>query len=61
MARRKKHSPEEIVVKLRQVEVSAGQGTPVADAIRSIGCGSASKKNPPISLRSKVLARRSAC
>jgi putative transposase len=37
MARRRKHSPEEIVAKLRQVEVSAGQGTPVADAIRSVG------------------------
>ena len=37
MARRKKHSPEEIVAKLRQVEVSVGQGTPVADAVRSIG------------------------
>ena len=37
MSRRKKHSPEEIVTKLRQVEVSMGQGTPVADAVRSIG------------------------
>jgi putative transposase len=37
MARRKKHSPEEILAKLRQVEVLSGQGTPVADAIRTIG------------------------
>jgi putative transposase len=37
MPRRKKHSPEEIVAKLRQVEVLAGQGTPVADGVRSIG------------------------
>ena len=37
MPRRKKHSPEEIVAKLRQVEVLAGRGTPVADAVRSIG------------------------
>ena len=37
MARRNKHSPEEIVGKLRQVEVLSGQGTPVADAVRSIG------------------------
>ena len=37
MPRRKKHSPEEIVAKLRQVEVLAGQGTPVADAVRPIG------------------------
>ena len=37
MARRKRHSPDEIVAKLRQVEVRTGQGTPVADAIRAIG------------------------
>ncbi len=37
MPRRKKHTPEEIVAKLRQVEVLTGQGTPVADAIRAIG------------------------
>ena len=37
MARRKRHSPEEIIAKLRQVEVRTGQGTPVADAIRAIG------------------------
>ena len=29
----KKHSPEEIVAKLRQVEVSTGQRTPLADAV----------------------------
>ena len=33
----KKHKPEEIVVKLRQVDVLTSQGTPIADAIRSIG------------------------
>jgi putative transposase len=33
----KKHKPEEIVAKLRQVEVLTSQGTPLADAIRSIG------------------------
>ena len=37
MPRKKKHSPEEIVAQLRQVEVLVGQGTLVADAIRSIG------------------------
>ena len=37
MPRRKKHTPEEIVAKRRQVEVLTGQGTPVADAIRAIG------------------------
>jgi putative transposase len=34
---RKKHKPEEIVAKLRQVDVLVSQGTPIADAIRSIG------------------------
>jgi transposase-like protein len=37
MPRRKKHAPEEIVAKPRQVEVLTGQGTAVADAIRAIG------------------------
>ena len=34
---RKRHSAEEIVAKLRQVDVLAAQGRPVAEAIRSIG------------------------
>jgi len=33
----KKHKPEEIVAKLRQVDVLVSQGQSVADAIRSIG------------------------
>jgi putative transposase len=33
----KRHKPEEIVAKLRQVEVLSAQGRPVAEAIRSIG------------------------
>jgi transposase-like protein len=33
----KKHKPEEIVAKLRQVDVLTSQGTPIADAVRSIG------------------------
>ena len=32
----KRHSPEEIVTKLRQVEVLAGQGMARIDAIRQI-------------------------
>src|SRR3954464_12466446 len=35
--RPKRHTPEEIVSKLRQVDVLVAQGTPVADAIRAIG------------------------
>src|SRR4051812_6444996 len=34
---KKRHTPEEIVSKLRQVDVLVAQGTPVADAIRTIG------------------------
>ena len=34
---RKWHTAEEIVTKLRQVDVLTAQGRPVADAIRSIG------------------------
>ena len=34
---RKRHTPEEIVTKLRQVEVLTAQGRPVGEAIRSIG------------------------
>jgi transposase len=34
---RKHHKQEEIVARLRQVEVLTGQGKPVADAVRSIG------------------------
>ena len=33
----KRHKPEEIIAKLRQVEVMTGQGASMADAIRSIG------------------------
>ena len=37
MAKKKGHTPEEIVAKLRQVDVLASQGRSVADAIRAIG------------------------
>ena len=33
----KRHKPEEIVAKLRQVDVLTGQGQTVADAVRAIG------------------------
>ena len=33
----KRDKPEEIVSKLRQVEVLQGQGLPIADAVRQIG------------------------
>ena len=34
---RKRHTAEEIVAKLRQVEVLCGQGRTIAEAIRAIG------------------------
>ena len=34
---RKRYKPEEIVAKLRQVDVLVSQGQPIADAIRQIG------------------------
>lgn len=37
MGRKKVHTPEEIVAKLRQAEVLIGQGKTVADAVRAIG------------------------
>ena len=37
MSRKRAHTPEEIVSKLRQVEVLVGQGKPVAEAVRAIG------------------------
>ena len=33
----KRHKPEEIVAKLRQVDVLTSQGSTVADAVRQIG------------------------
>lgn len=37
MGRKKAHTPEEIVAKLRQAEVLVGQGKTVTDAVRAIG------------------------
>lgn len=34
---RKRHSPEEIISKLRQVEVITAQGRPLAEAVKAIG------------------------
>jgi len=34
---RKRHKPDEIIAKLRQVDVLTAQGMPVVEAIRSIG------------------------
>jgi len=37
MARKKAHTPEEVVAKLRQTEVLVAQGRSVAEAVRAIG------------------------
>ncbi len=37
MGRKRTHRPEEIVAKLRQVEVLTAPGKPVAEAVRAIG------------------------
>jgi putative transposase len=34
---KKSHKPEEIVAKLRQVELRVSQGKPAAEAVRAIG------------------------
>jgi len=36
---RKRHKPEEIVAKLRQVDVLASQGRSIEDSVRPIGVG----------------------
>ena len=38
---KKRHAPEEIVTKLRQVDVLTSQGRPLAEAIRAIGVAEA--------------------
>jgi hypothetical protein len=37
--RRERRKPKVIVTKVQQAHVLASQGTPIADAIRSIGAG----------------------
>lgn len=39
----RRHSAEEIITKLRQVDVLSGQGKSVAEAVRSIGVSSADR------------------
>ena len=34
---KKRYSPEEIVAKLRQVDVLVGQGRPLGEAVKAIG------------------------
>ena len=43
----KRHKPEEIVAKLRQVDVLVSQGQSVADSVRSIGVTEVSAGRTP--------------
>jgi hypothetical protein len=54
----KRHTPEEIVTKLRQVEVLTAQGRPVAAAIRSIGVTEVSSATSCSTARSSTRSRR---
>src|ERR671913_181015 len=55
---RKRHRPEEIVAKLRQVEVLTAQGQSVAEAIRSIGVTEVSSATSCSTARSSPRSRR---
>ncbi len=43
----KRHKPEEIVAKLRQVDVLVSQGQAVADAIRATGVSEVAPRRTP--------------
>ncbi len=55
---RKRHTAEEIVAKLRQVEVLTAQGRTVAEAIRSIGVTEVSSATSCSTARSSIRSRR---
>jgi hypothetical protein len=55
---RKRHRPEEIVAKLRQVEVLTAQGQSVAEAIRSIGVTEVSSGTSCSTARSSPRSRK---
>ena len=52
---RKRHKPEEIVTKLRQVDVLVSQGQGIADAIRQIGVSEV-KPGPTSCVKRPVIA-----
>jgi hypothetical protein len=55
---RKRHTAEEIVAKLRQVEVLTAQGRTVAEAIRSIGVTEVSSATSCSTARSSIRSRK---
>ncbi len=61
MGRKKAHTPEEIVAKLRQVEVLAAQGKAVSEAVRSIGVTEQSSATSYWIARYSTRSRRPRC
>jgi hypothetical protein len=55
---RKRHTAEEIVAKLRQVDVLTAQGRPVAEAVRAIGVTEVSSATNCSTARSSTRWRR---
>ena len=55
---RKRHKAEEIVAKLRQVDVLVAQGQPVSEAIRSIGVTEVSSAMSCSTGRSSTASRK---
>jgi hypothetical protein len=55
---RKRHTAEEIVAKLRQVDVLTAQGRPVAEAVRAIGVTEVSFATSCSTARSSTRWRR---
>jgi hypothetical protein len=55
---KKRHTAEEIVAKLRQVDVLTAQGRPVAEAVRSIGVTEVSSGTNCSRARSSPPSRR---
>ena len=54
---KKRHSPEEIVMKLRQVDVMTSQGRTLGEAIRAIGVAEATGWTP-ITAPGSMIVRR---
>jgi hypothetical protein len=55
---KKRHKPEEIVAKLRQVDVLVAQGQSVSHAIRSIGVTRGRRQDRLYRARQPVFGRR---
>ena len=58
MGRKRMHTPEEVVAKLRQVEVLVAQGQPVSDAVRAISVSEAASGTSCWTARCSTPSRR---